>query len=88
MPAAKLSPSTRPGAPRAKNPWLEHLRSLIGQRVVVQSMGPTELLPFAGQLIAVSDQHLNCAIRTEAGAVITLKNVHHIVSHPAARGAR
>jgi hypothetical protein len=80
--AAKLSPSTRPRRPA--NPWSEHLRSLVGQPVVIFTMGPAALIEFKGRLLAISDQHMNCALFSE-GQVITLKNVHHIVS-PAVPG--
>jgi hypothetical protein len=84
----KLSPSTRHGAPTPKNPWAEHLRSLIDQNVIVKTMGPAELIEFEGRLLAVSDQHLNCAILRADNVVVTVKNVHHILSHPKARGPR
>jgi hypothetical protein len=81
--AAKLSPSTRPRRPG--NPWSEHLRSLVGQPVVVHAMGPAALIEFRGRLLAISDQHMNCAILSD-GQVVTLKNVHHIVSREVPRG--
>jgi hypothetical protein len=74
-PAARPATGTGP-----QSPWNAHLRALIGQPVTVFSYGPANLVEYSGRLVAVDLNHLNCAIETASGEVLTFKNVHHISS--------
>jgi hypothetical protein len=63
-----------------RSPWTAHLRSLLGQPVTVVTFGPAAFEKFHGKLIAIAFDHMNCAIETDSGAVLTFKNIHHIAS--------
>jgi hypothetical protein len=71
----------RPAPSKAPpSPWTAHLRSLIGQPVTIVTYGPASLVEYHGKLIAIALDHMNCAIESDTGAVMTFKNVHHITS--------
>lgn len=82
-PPGDVRPSFAPG-PKKKapppSPWTAHLRALVGHSCTVFTYGPAALLEFEGRLVAVDFNHLNCAIETDKGLVLTFKNVHHISS--------
>ncbi len=77
-----------PRAAAPPSPWTAHLRSLVGQPVTVLTYGPAALLEFEGKLVAIDFNHMNCAIETVSGLVLTFKNVHHITSFAPVGGTK